>query len=359
MNTLLSPALRPIFISLLFSITGMVSAQTDYVVPTTEYGHPDMQGVWNFASHTPVQRAVQYGNREHFTTEENEENRLQSISAFEARAESHFDGVGGYNSFWYERATIGYDLRTSLITYPLNGRIPDLVEGVHMQIGTLSGDIPSQRPVRFVVGGISKDGPEDRGLSERCIIGFNAGPPFMPSSYNNNVQIIQHRDHVVIMTEMVHDARIVALGAAPQLNDNIRLWSGNSRGYWDGDTLVVETKNFNGIKNRHADVILNGSLENGLSHNLNLCFPGLDSESLIMKMKGIACSAGSACSSANLEPSHVIKALGINNELALSAIRFSVGRFNTIEEIDSAIIEINSVVNRIKSSKQKRWRTNF
>ena len=247
MNTLLSPALRPISISLLFSLTGMVSAQTDYVVPTTEYGHPDMQGVWNFASHTPVQRAVQYGNREHFTTEENEENRLQSISAFEARAESHFDGVGGYNSFWYERATIGYDLRTSLITYPLNGRIPDLVEGVHMQIGTLSGDIPSQRPVRFVVGGISKDGPEDRGLSERCIIGFNAGPPFMPSSYNNNVQIIQHRDHVVIMTEIVHDARIVALGAAPQLNDNIRLWSGNSRGYWDGDTLVVETKNFNGM----------------------------------------------------------------------------------------------------------------
>ena len=214
MNTLLSPALRPISISLLFSLTGMVSAQTDYVVPTTEYGHPDMQGVWNFASHTPVQRAVQYGNREHFTAEENEENRLQSISAFEARAESHFDGVGGYNSFWYERATIGYDLRTSLITYPLNGRIPDLVEGVHMQIGTLSGDIPSQRPVRFVVGGISKDGPEDRGLSERCIIGFNAGPPFMPSSYNNNVQIIQHRDHVVIMTEMVHDARIVSLGAA-------------------------------------------------------------------------------------------------------------------------------------------------
>ena len=247
MNTLLSPALRPISISLLFSLTGMVSAQTDYVVPTTEYGHPDMQGVWNFASHTPVQRDVQFGNREHFTAEENEVNRLQSISAFEARAESHFDGVGGYNSFWYERATIGYDLRTSLITYPLNGRIPDLVEGVHMQIGTLSGDIPSQRPVRFVVGGISKDGPEDRGLSERCIIGFNAGPPFMPSSYNNNVQIIQHRDHVVIMTEMVHDARIVALGAAPQLNDNIRLWSGNSRGYWDGDALVVETKNFNGM----------------------------------------------------------------------------------------------------------------
>ncbi len=116
---------------------------------------------------------------------------------------------------------------------------------------------------------------------------------------------------------------------------------------------------FNGIKNRHSDVILNGSVENGLSHNLNLCFPGLDAETMIMRMKRIACSTGSACSSANLEPSHVLKAIGRDNELAHSALRFSIGRFNTIEEIDSAIIEINSVVNRIKSSKQKRWRTNF
>ena len=116
---------------------------------------------------------------------------------------------------------------------------------------------------------------------------------------------------------------------------------------------------FKGIKNRHSDVILNGSVENGLSHNLNLCFPGLDAETMIMRMKRIACSTGSACSSTNLEPSHVLKAIGRDNELAHSALRFSIGRFNTIEEIDSAIIEINSVVNRIKSSKQKRRRTNF
>jgi hypothetical protein len=232
---------------LLFSITSTTFAQTGYTVPKTEYGHPDLQGVWNFASHTPVQRAERYGNREHFTAEEDEENRLRSISSFEDRAESHFDGVGGYNSFWYERASIGYDLRTSLITYPADGRIPDLVEGALRQMGGLSEDIPSQRPVRFVVGGISKDGPEDRGLSERCIVGFNAGPPFMPSSYNNNVQIVQHRDHVVLITEMIHDARIVPLSAGPELHDNIRLWSGDSRAYWDGDTLVVNTSNFNGL----------------------------------------------------------------------------------------------------------------
>ena len=197
--------------------------QTDYTVPRTEYDQPNLQGVWNFASHTPVQRDMRYGDREYFTPEENEENRDQSVSAFEARAESHFDGVGGYNSFWYERAAIGYDLRTSLITYPKNGRIPEIVEGAFMQRGGVSQDYPSQRPVRFMgAGGIAKDGPEDRGLSERCIAGFNAGPPFMPSAYNNNIQIFQHRDHVVIMTEMVHDARVVPLKENHQLHEDIR-----------------------------------------------------------------------------------------------------------------------------------------
>ena len=222
-------------------------AQSDYQVPRTEYDQPNLQGVWNFASHTPVQRNESLGDREYFTTEENEENRELSGSTFEARAESHFDGVGGYNSFWYERAAIGYDLRTSLITYPENGRIPPAVEGAFMQRGGVSEDFPSERPVRFVVGGIAKDGPEDRGLSERCIVGFNSGPPFMPSSYNNNVQLIQHQDHVVILTEMIHDARVVPLDRNHNLTDDIRLWSGDSRGYWDGDTLVVETKNFNGL----------------------------------------------------------------------------------------------------------------
>ena len=111
---------------------------------------------------------------------------------------------------------------------------------------------------------------------------------------------------------------------------------------------------FYGIKSQHADVIVNGSLENGLSHNLNLCFPKLDAETMIMKMKRIACSAGSACSSMSLEPSHVIKALGHDTELAHSAIRFSLGRFNTEKEIEAVILEVNSTVNDLKLSKQNR-----
>ena len=90
-----------------FFLSVAAFSQGDYLPSKTEYGQPDLQGVWNFASHTPLQRAEKYGDREYVTPEENEENRKQSIGSFEARAESHFDGVGGYNSFWYERAAIG------------------------------------------------------------------------------------------------------------------------------------------------------------------------------------------------------------------------------------------------------------
>ena len=102
------------------------------------------------------------------------------------------------------------------------------------------------------------------------------------------------------------------------------------------------------IQEAHPDVILNGSLEQRLAHNLNLCFPGLEAESIIMKMKTIACSTGSACSSANLEPSHVIKAIGRDSEIAHSAIRFSLGRFTTKDEIHFAIQEINRTVSELK-----------
>ena len=126
--------------------------------------------------------------------------------------------------------------------------MPKAVEGAQRQYGGLGPDIPGTRPVRYVVGGIAKDGHEDRGLSERCIVGFNSGPPFVPSLYNNNVQIFQNKDTAVIMTEMIHDARIVPLTKDAPIDDDIRLWSGDSRGWWDGDTLVVETKNFNGLR---------------------------------------------------------------------------------------------------------------
>ena len=98
--------------------------------------------------------------------------------------------------------------------------------------------------MRFRVGGIGTHGPEDRGLAERCLLGFNTGPPIVPGGYNQNMQLFQTPNHVVILNEMVHDARIVPLDGRDSLPGNMRQWMGSSRGHWEGDVLVVETTNF-------------------------------------------------------------------------------------------------------------------
>ncbi len=226
------------------SVTVVQAQDSDYVVPRTEYGQPDLSGVWNFSSFVPMQRPRQFADKEFLTPEDIAAIANQTEAGLEALNNI---GVGGYNTFWVENAGRGDNTRTSLITYPEDGRVPETVEGVPVQVGGLGPDEPGIRPVRMTVGGIAKDGPEDRGLSERCIVGFNSGPPFTPNLYNNNVQLVQSKDHVVIMTEMIHDARIVPLDGRDHIDDSIRQWSGDSRGYWDGDTLVVETRNFNDL----------------------------------------------------------------------------------------------------------------
>ncbi len=247
-----------LLISSLIAPIGLSVAQTadDYVGPRTEWGQPDLQGVWNFVSSTPMQRPERFGTREFLTPEEVEQDRVSQeerrIAADAAEAELVVnpeappvgESTGGYNNFWYERASIGENVRTSLIIYPLDGRLPARVEGSAEHTANLGPDVEGERPVLATFGGIGKDGPEDRGLSERCLIGFNAGPPFTGGGYNANVQIFQNKDHAVIMTEMVHDARIVPLVDRGPLDDDIRLWTGDSRGYWDDDTLVVVTRNF-------------------------------------------------------------------------------------------------------------------
>ena len=250
-----------LIISILTAFSSVVGAQTDgdYAVPRTQWDQPDLQGVWNFSSDVPMQRPQRYGTQQFMSAEEIEERRAAIMAGRQAADEAAArvalpttpeatDNPGGYNDFWFETAGLGDVVRTSHIVYPENGRSPAAVEGANRQFGGLGPDIPGDRPVRYVVGGIAKDGPEDRGLSERCIVGFNSGPPFTPSLYNNNLQIIQSKDTAVIMTEMIHDARIVPLVDKSSLNGDIRLWSGDSRGWWEGDTLVVETKNFNGMR---------------------------------------------------------------------------------------------------------------
>ena len=163
-------------------------ALDDYEIPRTEWGQPDLQGVWNFSSNVSMQRPRRFGSREFMTEEEVAQlcARLAAADAASDQAVPQRDGgPGGYNDFWVESAGLTDYIRTSHIVYPITGRLPDTVDGVDVIAGGLGDDVSGERPVRFVVGGIAKDGPEDRGLSERCIVGFNAGPPFVPSLYNN------------------------------------------------------------------------------------------------------------------------------------------------------------------------------
>jgi hypothetical protein len=246
------PLIRKVLLSAAIAGVLAVAAQAaepakgaKFVVPKTESGQPDLRGVWNFSSNTPLERPAQFKDRDFMSAQEAAKLH-ESIQERSEQADntSRGGGVGGYNQFWVESLAQGANLRTSLLVDPPDGRMPQLQPGMKAENGGLGPDTGGQRPVRFRVGGVRKDGPEDRGLSERCLMGFNSGPPFVPSMYNNNVQIFQTKDTVVLMTEMIHDARIVKLDSRPPLDPTIKQWSGDSRGRWEGDTLVVETRNF-------------------------------------------------------------------------------------------------------------------
>jgi hypothetical protein len=220
-------------------------------------GKPSLQGNWDFRTITPLERPAGQADRkvlseaEAATIEKEAEARkaLQAAPS-EVRTQPRAPGgggaaVGAYNDFWLDFGTnVVGDRRTSLIVDPPDGRIPATVPGATRQLGSLVDDLPLQRPIRILDAGARADGPEDRGLAERCILGFNAGPPMMPSAYNNHMLLIQNSDYVVILNEMVHDARIIPLDGRPHLPGTIRQWMGDSRGRWEGDTLVVTTTNF-------------------------------------------------------------------------------------------------------------------
>ena len=211
-------------------------------VPRTAWDAPDLQGVWDFRSLTPMERPDDLADTEVFTEEEAAEFSEESIRQ-RSRDNDTSGRVVPYNDFWFDEGTSVTTVRTSLVSDPPNGRIPPLTTGA-------SERRDAQAMARKGVGGheptpggfVEDLGPG--GLQVRCILGFNSGPPLTPSAYNNNVQLFQTENMVVLMAEMNHDVRVVYLDDRPGLDPDIRLWHGDSRGYWDGDTLVVETRNF-------------------------------------------------------------------------------------------------------------------
>ena len=215
--------------------------------PRTPWGAPDLGGVWDFRTLTPLERPEALGDKAVLTPEEAaafRDTALESRNADRRAGGARRDVERAYNDFWWDYGdSLTGDLRTSLIVDPPDGRIPPRVDGVDE--ADQARRTAWRRPVRErVVFNSPARGPEDLGLSERCMLGFNAGPPMLPSAYNNNIHILQTPDHVVIFNEMVHDARIVPLGDVPHLPGAVRQWLGDSRGHWDGDTLVVESTNF-------------------------------------------------------------------------------------------------------------------
>jgi hypothetical protein len=221
--------------------TASLAGQTQQSkVPRTPDGQPDLQGFWTNSTYTPLERPKGV-TKEFYTREE--------AAAMERRAAAqeteqtvpgtildvHYD----FTQFGLDRnqSPLGSNLRTSLIVDPADGRLPPLTaEG---QKRTVERAEREKRVGRW-------DSAESNQLDDRCVIFAGAGPPMLPQSYNGNYQIVQSRDHVLILFEMAHDVRVIPLDGRPHAPANIREWMGDSRGRWEGDTLVVETRNFNG-----------------------------------------------------------------------------------------------------------------
>ncbi|PYS05490.1 MAG: hypothetical protein DMG12_07515 [Acidobacteria bacterium] len=221
-----------------------------YTPARTPDGQPDLQGFWTNSTYTPLERPKDV-TKEFYTKEEAAE-----IVKRAAERESEQTEPGTIADVHYDFTQFGLDrnqskfaenLRTSLIVDPPNGRIPPLTaEG---QKRAAERAEAAKRVGRW-------DSAQSNDLDDRCLIMVGAGPPMLNTGYNSNYQIVQAPGYVMILVEMIHDVRIIPLDGRPHVSQNIRQWMGDARGHWEGDTLVVETTNFNG-KNP-----LRGSSEN-------------------------------------------------------------------------------------------------
>ncbi|HEY7448206.1 MAG TPA: hypothetical protein VH702_08655 [Vicinamibacterales bacterium] len=222
----------------------LVTAQTSgrkWTTPRTPDGQPDLQGFWNNTTYVPLQRPKDV-TKEFYTKEEAAE-RIKRAAAEENEqtvpgtvADVHYD----FTQFGLDRsqAPLASNLRTSLIVDPEDGRLPPLsAEGQKRAA--------ARAEARKRMGGPT-DAVENQPLSVRCIIMDRIGPPMLAGAYNNNYQIVQIPGYVMILTEMIHDVRIIPLDGRPHLPQSVRQWTGSYRGRWEGETLVVETTNFNG-----------------------------------------------------------------------------------------------------------------
>jgi hypothetical protein len=215
-------------------------------VPRLADGRPDFNGVWSFATLTPLERPAELAGKATLTEAEaaavekrtlETQNRDRRDGEVDARgSDGRTDLDRAYNQFWWDYGTkVVGTRRTSLVVDPPDGRVPPLLP-----------DAARRMAARAAVESGTPNGPEDRPLRERCLNILTAGPPMLPGPYNNNVQLFQTPGLVAIHSEMIHDTRLVPIGDQPHLQSTIRQWLGDSRATWNGDTLVIDTTNFTG-----------------------------------------------------------------------------------------------------------------
>jgi hypothetical protein len=263
---------------------GAQPATRDSAIPRTTWGDPDLQGVWDYWTFTPLERPSEFAGKAVLTDEEAAQlaRRLREEALGGDAKGPRAGDTGAYSQeAWTDRAKARALKQTSLIVDPPDGKIPSLTadalkrEEAHRAAGG--------HPVRIRTGGVGADGPEDRGLAERCILGFSTGPPMLPGGYNNNVQLFQTPEYVAMLLEMNHDVRIVPLDGRSHVPGSIPQWMGDSRGRWEANTLIVETTNFTDKTASFSGRRGAGGFELGSAEHLRLIerFTRVDAETLL------------------------------------------------------------------------------
>jgi hypothetical protein len=254
------------------AVSAQGEARKAAAAPRTSWGHPDLQGVWSTATVTPFERPRDLADKEFITEEEAAAYAKRIVDGrnvdLQRRPGQNSDVTSAYNEAWYDRGTrVIPTRRTSLVVDPPDGRVPPLTPEGQARAARA---IPQSGIQEFRI----VDSWLDRGIWERCI---TRGVPdvMLPTAYNNNYRIFQTKDSVAILAEMIHDARIIPLDGRPHVSPAIRQWMGDSRGRWEGDTLVVDTTNFS-----------NKTTFRGSSENLHLTerFTLTDKDTLVYRV---------------------------------------------------------------------------
>ena len=231
-------------------------------VPRTPDGQPDLEGVWDAASMTPLERPMELGNKEFYTPEEMsayERKRGQDLNRDRRDGSAETDLGRAYNEAWFDRgAHLASDGRTSRLIDPPNGRFPAMIPTAANKYKEMHAWLSEH----------ASDGPETRALPDRCLVFSQSGPPFLPGNYNNYYQIVQSPGVVAIVSEMGHQARMIPVISArtnqPSLPQHIKQWAGDSVGHWEGETLVIETTNFRGSDQSRFGVQYDGMSDENL-----------------------------------------------------------------------------------------------